>query len=49
LGLALNAEEIATEPDVIDRIGADEAAEWEPQLSPLVEAILDAAAKASTY
>jgi phage gp29-like protein len=48
-GLALNAEGIETEPDVIDRIGADEAAEWEPQLSPLVEAILDAAAKASSY
>jgi phage gp29-like protein len=49
--MAFNAEGVgpASEPDVIDQIGADEAAEWEPQLSPLVEAILEAAAKASSY
>jgi phage gp29-like protein len=48
-GLSLNAESAATEPDVIDRIGADEADDWEPQLSPFIGAIRKAAAKASSY
>jgi phage gp29-like protein len=47
---ALNAQlPPATEPDVIDLIGAEEASEWEPQLSPLVEAIMQAAAESSSY
>lgn len=48
---ALNAEAVspASEPDVIDRIGADEAAEWEAQLSPIVQAVLNAVENSSSY
>lgn len=48
---AFNAEKLspASEPDVIDQIGADEAAEWEEQLSPIVAAIRKAAQGASSY
>jgi len=48
---AFNAQVLppATEPDEIDRIGQEEADEWEPQLSPLIEAIMKAAAESGTY
>jgi phage gp29-like protein len=46
-GVALNAESEAQDP--VDEIGLDDAADWEPQMSPIVEAILDAAAASSTY
>lgn len=44
---ALNAS--ATEPDVVDQIGAEEAAEWESQLSPIVAAIRKAAQESSSF
>jgi len=47
LRLAHNAAATATQPDVVDEIGEDEAADWEAQLGPFVEQIeaeLEAAA-----
>jgi phage gp29-like protein len=35
--------------DEVEAIGSDEAADWEPQMSPIVEAILDAADASSSF
>ncbi len=45
--VALNAQ--ASEPDVVDAIGADEAQDWEPQLQPLLDAVFDAAREAASF
>jgi phage gp29-like protein len=45
--LSLNAQGV--EPDVVDAIGAEEAADWEEQLGPLIDAIRDALAASSSY
>jgi phage gp29-like protein len=44
---ALNASE--DQEDEVDRIGADEAQDWEPVMAPLLQAIFDAVEKAQSY
>ncbi|QGM48088.1 DUF935 family protein [Methylocystis heyeri] len=45
--VSLNAE--SAEPDAVDAIGAEEAADWEEQLGPLKDAIQDALKASSSY
>lgn len=45
--VALNAE--GDDVDEVEAIGAEEAADWEPQMTPIVEAILDAADAATSF
>ncbi|MBG0809861.1 DUF935 domain-containing protein [Methylosinus sp. H3A] len=45
--LALNAEAVGL--DQVDAIGAEEAADWEPQMEPIVASILEAADASSSF
>lgn len=47
--VAFNAEAVTGELDEVDRIGADEAADWEPVMTPIVAAVLDAAKRATSF
>jgi len=49
LRLAHNAVEPASEPDVIDALGEEEAADWEAQLGPLVEQVEAELEAATSY
>ncbi|MBB4199064.1 hypothetical protein CCR94_16340 [Rhodoblastus sphagnicola] len=49
LRLAHNASAPATEPDVVDAIGEDEADEWEAQLGPIVEQVEAELAQATGF
>ncbi|MGO8738617.1 DUF935 domain-containing protein [Rhodoblastus sp.] len=49
--ISYNAEGVSapSDPDVIDRIGEDEADDWEAQLGPIVAPILKAAAESASF